>query len=142
MFRDFEPVGVLDWEMVGVGPREIDLGWMVFLHRFFEDLAAEHGFDSMPHFMAIDDVAATYERLSGHAPRNLDYFVTYSAVRDAIVMSRVKQRSILFGEDVKPDDPDDMVMHRRPLEQLLDGTYWESRPRTAAQADADAGAAG
>jgi aminoglycoside phosphotransferase (APT) family kinase protein len=90
----------------------------------------------MPHFMAIDDVAATYERLTGHAPRNLDYFVVYSAVRDAIVMSRVKQRSILFGEDVKPDDPDDMVMHRRPLEQLLDGTYWDSRPRTAAQADA------
>lgn len=138
LFRDFEPVGVLDWEMVGIGPREIDLGWMVFLHRFFEDLGIGHGFETMPHFMAIDDVAATYERLSGHAPRHLDYFVVYAAVRDAIVMSRVKQRSILFGEDTKPDDPDDMVMHRVPLEELLDGTYWDTRPRTATAADATA----
>jgi hypothetical protein len=23
-----------------------------------------------------------------------------------------------------PDDPDDLIMHRATLEQMLDGTYW------------------
>ena len=40
LWRDFEPVAVLDWEMATVGPREIDLAWMIFLHAFFQDLAA------------------------------------------------------------------------------------------------------
>ena len=41
LYRDFEPVAVLDWEMATVGPAEIDIAWMVFLHRFFNDLARE-----------------------------------------------------------------------------------------------------
>lgn len=123
LFRDFTPVGVLDWEMAGVGPREVDLGWMIYLHRFFEDLGIDMGVPTMPGFMRPEDAATTYERASGHTPRNLRYFITYAATRHAIVMSRVKQRSILFGEDEKPDDPDEMFMHRGPLSQLLDGTY-------------------
>ena len=43
MFRDFEPVAVLDWEMAAVGPREIDIGWMVYLHRFLDDIALQAG---------------------------------------------------------------------------------------------------
>ena len=39
MYRDFEPVGVLDWEMAGVGPRELDVSWLAYAHRVFEDLA-------------------------------------------------------------------------------------------------------
>ena len=33
MFQDFAPVGVLDWEMAAIGPREMDLSWMVFAHH-------------------------------------------------------------------------------------------------------------
>ena len=32
LYRDFAPVAVLDWEMATVGPREVDLAWMIFLH--------------------------------------------------------------------------------------------------------------
>ncbi|MGC7299317.1 phosphotransferase, partial [Mycobacteroides abscessus subsp. massiliense] len=28
IYRDFEPVALLDWEMASVGPRELDLGWI------------------------------------------------------------------------------------------------------------------
>jgi len=124
MYRDFEPVAVLDWEMAAVGPREIDLGWMVYLHRFLDDIALQAGLPGMPHFMRLDDVAASYERLSGHAPRHLDFFTMYAALRHAIVMSRVARRQVLFGEIAMPEDPDDMIMHRPTLEQMLDGTYW------------------
>ncbi len=124
MFRDFEPVAVLDWEMVAVGPREIDIGWMVYLHRFLDDIALQAGLPGMPHFMRLDDVAHAYARHSGHTPRHLDFYTMYAALRHAIVMSRVARRQVLFGEIAMPEDPDDMIMHRPTLEAMLEGTYW------------------
>jgi aminoglycoside phosphotransferase (APT) family kinase protein len=124
LYRDFMPVGVLDWEMACVAPREMDLSWMVFLHRFFEDLAAQMGLPGMPHFLRLDDVVATYERLTGQAPRDMQFFLVYAALRHAIIMSRIAQRSIHFGEAEAPDDPDDLIMHRATLEAMLDGSYW------------------
>jgi len=124
MYRDFEPVAVLDWEMAATGPREIDIGWMVYLHRFLDDIAVEAGLRGMPHFMRLDDVATTYERLSGHTPRRLDFHTMYAALRHGIVMSRVARRQILFGEIEMPADPDDLIMHRATLEQMLDNAYW------------------
>ena len=58
-------------------------------------------------------------------PRDLDFYTMYAALRHAIVMSRVARRQVLFGEIAMPDDPDDMIMHRPTLEQMLDGTYWD-----------------
>jgi aminoglycoside phosphotransferase (APT) family kinase protein len=124
MYRDFEPVAVLDWEMAATGPREIDIGWMVYLHRFLDDIAISAGLAGMPHFMRLDDVATTYEELSGHEPRHLDFHTTYAALRHAIVMSRVARRQILFGEMEMPADPDDLIMHRATLEKMLEHTYW------------------
>ena len=37
--EEFEPAAVLDWEMATLGPRELDVAWFVFLHRFFQDIA-------------------------------------------------------------------------------------------------------
>jgi len=126
MYRDFEPVAVLDWEMAAVGPREIDLGWMVYLHRFLDDIALQAGLPGMPHFMRLGDVAGSYERYSGHTPRDLGFYAMYAALRHAIVMSRVARRQVLFGEITMPEDPDDMIMHRPTLERMLDGTYWDA----------------
>ena len=124
MFRDFEPVAVLDWEMAATGPPEIDLGWMIYLHRFLDDIALDAGLAGMPDFMRMADVAATYEAESGHSPRQLEFFTLYAALRHAVVMSRVARRQVLFGEIAMPEDPDDMIMHRASLEQMLDGAYW------------------
>jgi aminoglycoside phosphotransferase (APT) family kinase protein len=124
MFRDFEPVAVLDWEMAAIGPPEIDLGWMIYLHRFLDDIALDAGLPGMPGFMRMEDVAATYEAASGCSPRQLEFFTLYAALRHAVVMSRVARRQVLFGEIAMPADPDDMIMHRASLEQMLDGAYW------------------
>jgi aminoglycoside phosphotransferase (APT) family kinase protein len=125
MYRDFEPVAVLDWEMVAVGPREIDVGWMIYLHRFLDDIAIQAGLPGMPDFMRLEDVARAYEHHASHTPRDLDFYTMYAALRHAIVMSRVARRQVLFGEIEMPDDPDDMIMHRPTLEQMLEGTYWD-----------------
>jgi len=124
MFRHFEPVAVLDWEMAATGPVEIDLGWMIYLHRFLDDIAVGAGLPGMPAFMRRDDVAGTYEKASGRAPRDLDFYCLYAALRHAVVMSRVARRQVLFGEIAMPEDPDDMIMHRASLEQMLEGSYW------------------
>lgn len=125
LFQEFEPAAVLDWEMTAVGPREIDLGWFIFLHRFFEDLTAELGMAGLPEFLERHDVAAQYAAASGHEPRDLDWFITYAALRHGSVMARVLSRSVAFGEQEMPEDPQDLVMHRRSIDALVAGTYWD-----------------
>lgn len=126
IYREFDPVAVLDWEMAALGPRELDLGWVIFIHRFFQDLATRFDQPGLPDFLRRDDVVSKYEELTGHSVRDLDFYIVYAALRHAIVMARVKRRMIHFGEDTDTPDRDDYVMHRASLEALLDGTYeWD-----------------
>ncbi|WP_305093100.1 phosphotransferase family protein [Prescottella sp. R16] len=124
IYRDFEPVAVLDWEMATIGPRELDLGWMIFIHRFFEDLAAVAGLPGLPDLLRRDDVARTYTDRTGHTPEDLDFYTLYAALRHAIIMFRIQCRAVAFGQAEAPADPDDMIMHRKALEEMLAGTYW------------------
>ena len=124
LYRDFEPVAVLDWEMATVGPAEIDVAWMVFLHRFFNDLAQKFELPGIPDFMQRDDVARAYEQMTGRKVGPLEWFEVFAALRFAVVSIRTSTRGIAYGTMEKPDDPDDLVMFRSLLEQMLDGTYW------------------
>lgn len=119
MYRNFSPVAVLDWEMAAVAPRELDLGWMIFLHRFFQDIAVMLGLPGMPSFMRREDICQKYRELTGYEPRDMDFYEMYAALRHGIIMARVWQRRIHFGEQPMPDDPDDLVMHRAAIEQML-----------------------
>ncbi|MDQ1521464.1 MAG: hypothetical protein QOI55_2537 [Actinomycetota bacterium] len=122
LFQHFEPVAVLDWEMAAVGPREVDLAWMVFLHRFFQDLAVRFDMPGIPDFMDRDDVAAEYAALTGHTPIALDWFEVFAALRFAIVSVRTSTRGIAYGQMEKPEEPDDLVMFRALLERMLDAS--------------------
>ncbi len=124
IYRDFEPVAVLDWEMAGHGSREIDLSWMIFLHRFFQDLTEQYGMPGMPSFMRTAEVASAYEALTGYAPRDLHWYLCYAAVRHAIVMFRITRRQIHFGEAVMPDNPDHAFLHHQTVADMIAGTYW------------------
>jgi aminoglycoside phosphotransferase (APT) family kinase protein len=124
LYRDFAPVAVLDWEMATVGPREVDLAWMIFLHEFFDDLAERFGMARMNDFMQRDAVMAEYERLSGHTVRNLEWFEVFAALRFAIVSVRTSARGVAYGQMEPPADLDDVVMFRNLLEKMLDGSYW------------------
>lgn len=126
MFRDFSPVAVLDWEMASIGPREIDLGWMIYIHRFFQDLVEDLGMTGLPHVLRRDAVAAHYAELTGHTPRDLDFYTTYAALRHGVVMFRIARRQATFGEAEMPEDPDQAILHHAHLRDLLDGTYWDN----------------
>lgn len=119
LYQDFEPRAVLDWEMATFGPRELDVGWFVFLHRFFQDIATELGMVGLPDFLDPVEVAAQYAERSGHEPRNLDWFVTYAATRHGSIMARTMARRVQFGEAEMPDDPEEMILHRRTIAELI-----------------------
>ncbi|MEV0545319.1 phosphotransferase family protein [Nocardia salmonicida] len=126
LFDGFTPTAVLDWEMATLAPRELDLGWTIFIHRFFQDIATRFDQPGLADFLRRDAVVAKYEKLTGHSVRDLDFYIVYAALRHAIVMARIKCRMIHFGEDTVPAELDDYVMHRLSLEALLDGTYeWD-----------------
>ncbi|WP_406231403.1 phosphotransferase family protein [Nocardia sp. NBC_01009] len=126
LYNGFEPVGVLDWEMAGLGPRELDIAWLIFIHRFFQDIATRFDQPGLADFLRRDDIVAKYEEITGYTVRDLDFYIVYAALRHAIVMARVKRRMIHFGEDTDTPDRDDYVMHRASLEALLAGTYeWD-----------------
>ena len=120
LYQDFEPAAVLDWEMAGLGPYELDLAWLAYLHRMFEDMAQQYGFPGMPGFLRLEDAATTYERLSGRSPRDLDWYTTYSCLQFAIVMLRTGHRSVHFGERAAPLDADELIMNSPTLTALIE----------------------
>ncbi len=119
MYVDFAPVAVLDWEMATLGPREMDLAWLVFAHAVFQEIATAFELPGMPEFLTADAVVATYEELSGVAVGDLTWHQVHAAVIWGIVFLRTSARQVHFGEIEPPDDPES-VMHHRPLfERLL-----------------------
>ncbi|MEU3795057.1 phosphotransferase family protein [Streptomyces fructofermentans] len=123
IYDGFTPAAVLDWEMAGLAPREVDLGWMIYLHRFFQDLTVGFGQPGLPGFMRRDNVEARYARLTGHAPRDMDFHILYAALRHAVVMLRVAYRQVHFGEVAVPADPDTLILHHASLRAMVQASY-------------------
>lgn len=124
LYRDFAPVAVLDWEMAGVGPRELDVAWLIHAHRSFEDIAKLMELPGMPHFMRRDDVVQRYTAATGYELRDLDFYEVYAAVQWAIVFLRTGTRQVRFGEREMPADPDELLFNRQSLQRMLEGTYF------------------
>jgi aminoglycoside phosphotransferase (APT) family kinase protein len=119
LYRDFRPVAVLDWEMAALGPRELDVAWMVYAHEIFEHIAQRYGVAGMPDFMRSDDVVAAYEERSGAELGDLGFYRVYSAIQYSIVFLRTGARSVHFGERERPDDPEDFLHNAAQLRDLI-----------------------
>jgi aminoglycoside phosphotransferase (APT) family kinase protein len=121
LYRDFAPVAVLDWEMAGLGPRELDLGWLVFAHQVFQTLAETFELPGLPHVLRADDVRATYAELTGVEVGDLTWFEIYSGLIWAVVFMRTGTRQAHFGEIELPETPDALMHHAPLFSRLLDG---------------------
>ncbi len=130
LYRDFRPVAVLDWEMATVGPRELDLSWIIFAHMVFQELCGLAGMPGLPDVLCEDDVRATYQKLTGVEIGDLRWFYVYSAVVWCCVFMRTGARRVHFGEIAAPDDVESLFYHRSLLEKLLDdkGDAPDARP--------------
>lgn len=120
MYRDFRPAAVLDWEMATLGPREMDLAWMVFAHQVFQEIATMLGLPGMPDFLAVDDVVASYQESSGVEVGDLTWYLVHAAVNWGCVFLRTSARQVHFGEIEVPEEPESVFHHRPLLERLLE----------------------
>jgi aminoglycoside phosphotransferase (APT) family kinase protein len=89
LYRDFEPVAILDWEMAYLGPPEQDVAWFVYFVRFFSDVL---GLPNIAGFPSEEEGLAYYEEVSGHRLRHLDWFLAWAAFRYAVIMVRLLHR--------------------------------------------------
>ena len=119
LYRDFQPVAVLDWEMVTLGPRELDVAWMIYAHMVFQELTGLAGLPGLPEVMREDDVRATYQRLTGVEVGDLRWFYVYSGVMWACVFMRTGARRVHFGETEKPDDVESLFYHAGLMRRLI-----------------------
>ena len=119
LYRDFQPVAVLDWEMVTLGPRELDIAWMIYAHMVFQELAGLATLPGLPEVMREEDVRATYQRLTGVEVGDLRWFYVYSGVMWACVFMRTGARRVHFGETEKPDNVESLFYHAGLMKRLI-----------------------
>jgi aminoglycoside phosphotransferase (APT) family kinase protein len=119
IYRDFDPVGALDWEMAGIGPPEVDLAWVTFFQRMWASMAEQFGLE-VPALFDRAATVATYERLSGDTLDDLAWYEALGGLRLGIILARMTLRSAAFGLQALPEDPDDLIMFKPLLERLLD----------------------
>jgi len=125
MYNGFTPAAVFDWEMATLGPRGLDVGWMTFMHTFFDEIARMLELPGLPDFMAPADVAAYYQDRTGHTISDLEWYQAYAGLRHGIIMTRVTERQVHFGEAEWADDVDASIPHRDVLQKMIDGDWWD-----------------
>lgn len=127
LWRAFRVVAVLDWELAMLGPREMDVGYLIFFHCYFRHIAKQiAGIDAMPDFLRRDAVVAQYEALSGVQLTDIDWYISYALLQQSVIDIRVSQRRILFGEMERPQSSDEYLYGRQLIERVLegDGRIW------------------
>ena len=120
LYQNFRPVAVLDWEMATVGPRELDVAWIIFAHMVFQELAGLAGMPGLPDVMREEGVRGTYEELTGAALGDLNWFYVYSGVIWCCVFMRTGARRVHFGEIEKPEDVESTFYHAGLLRRLIE----------------------
>ena len=95
---------------------------MIFLHKFFQNIAEEFEFDGMPQFMNSEKVSTYFTEITGKIPEDLLWFEIYAGMRHAIIMSRINDRSVHFGEAEWTDDVDSAIPHRNLLWSMMSGS--------------------
>lgn len=122
LYRDFEPVAILDWEMAALGPRELDLGWMVFAHKVFQSITDAFELPGLPQVLRAEDVRTTYAEATGVEVGDLHWFEVFSAVIWGVVFMRTGARQVHFGELPElPEDVDSLFHHGPLMRSLLEG---------------------
>lgn len=109
---DLSIAGVLDWEMVGIAEREMDLAWWIFMLRHHTEGVGAPMPEGFPSF---EEIVARYEELSGHTVRDIDFYEVLAALRLSILMHRAGHVMVAAG--LAP--PDSAMRFNNPASQLL-----------------------
>jgi aminoglycoside phosphotransferase (APT) family kinase protein len=111
---DLSVAGALDWELVSIGSRELDVAYFLYALRLWSE---GFGAPSPPGFPDRAAVLARFEELSGLAMAHLPYYECLAAVFGAIAMLRAGHLMIDAG--LVP--PDSTIWLTNPPSVLLAG---------------------
>ena len=119
LYEGTTPTAVLDWEMAAIAPAEVDLGWFLYFHDLFQELAVAFEFPGIPDVFDRSEVVSRYESLTGTTVRDLPFYYVYAGLRQAIILSRINRRRVYFNEMEAPATPNEYVLHHAMLERLI-----------------------
>lgn len=91
---DGTPRAVLDWEMAGAGPAEVDLAWYLWMDRQFTDVFGAPRLDGFPGEQVLID---RWQDGVGREVRDLRWYLVFAGVRFSTVLMRVAIRSQADG---------------------------------------------
>ncbi|HEX9682495.1 MAG TPA: phosphotransferase family protein [Acidimicrobiales bacterium] len=97
------PVAVLDWEMASLGPAEVDLGWFLYMHRFFTTALGVPEPDGWP---SEEAQIAAFESAIGRTLDDLDWYLLFAAYRYGMIMVKIVANQVAAGMEPLwgPDD--------------------------------------
>ena len=107
-------VAVLDWDLAGLGPREMDLGWHFGLDFMMEELFGRR----VSGFPSRVEALARYERESGHEVRDLAWHEVFALVR-ALAINDRHQR--ITRDPRRRDNPMGAVLLARLEQAAIEG---------------------
>ena len=119
IYRQFEPVAVLDWEMAAVGTREFDVAWATFFHKFFAFLGRQFGLPAGPELFEPSVASEIYKRASGQELDDLTWYEAFAGLRFGSILARMSLRNVAFGIQRMPGDGNELMMFAPLLEELL-----------------------
>ena len=82
---DLAPAAILDWEMAGIGPAEVDIGWFLALHRMMVTICGA----DLPGFLDRQGTIEYYQEQLGRELLDLVWFELFAASRSAAIMARM-----------------------------------------------------
>jgi aminoglycoside phosphotransferase (APT) family kinase protein len=96
VFRDDGTVAaLLDWEMTGQGPAELDLGWFLALH----EMSIEQNGASLAGVPSRAEILDGYEAARGRPVADLRWFEAFALLRSGSIMVRMARLLAAQGVD-------------------------------------------
>jgi aminoglycoside phosphotransferase (APT) family kinase protein len=114
VYRNFEVVAVLDWEMATIGDPLLDLGWWIFCD---DTLTTGVGYPRLPGFDSAEVTAQKWSALTGRSTHALDYYLVFAGLRFTVIMLRMGKLLIDIGL-VPPTFPYDNHISQGLAKQL------------------------
>jgi aminoglycoside phosphotransferase (APT) family kinase protein len=90
----FLPIALLDWELAGVGPAELDVAWFLEMNRM---RTVGTGVPPLPGFLSDEQTVTHYEQAAGRSLADLTWYRRYAALKMAVLMERHLRVGIARG---------------------------------------------
>ncbi len=90
----FEVAALLDWELAGIGPPELDIAWFLEMNRM---RTAGAGVAPLPGFPGDGEIAHIYQHIAGRELHGLGWYRLFAVVKMAVLMERHLRVAIARG---------------------------------------------